>query len=120
MLNVAHQGNSADNKQQLKYSLYKFEKYITKKLNLELKDFNVSKTKKGVPFLGYRLFANHILLNKASKKRFRRKLFCYEKKLSSNVWKQAEYQEHILPLINFVEFASTYGLRKNYIFASKG
>ena len=109
-----------DNKQQLQYNLYKFEKFITEKLNLELKTFQISRTKNGVPFLGYRLFANHILLNKASKKRFRRKLFAYNKKLNANVWCEQEYQEHILPLLDFVKYASTYGLRKNYIFAGKG
>lgn len=110
----------ADSKLRLTNNLSEFEEYITEKLNLELKPFSVSKTKNGVPFLGYRLFSNHILLNKASKKRFRRKLFAYNKKLNANIWYEQEYQEHILPLLDFVKYASTYGLRKNYIFVKKG
>ena len=39
-----------------------------------------------------------------------------QKKMKAGFWSEQQYQEHILPLLNFVQTANTKALRKNYIF----
>lgn len=109
-----------NNKNELLKHVNTFEEFIEQNLKLILKTTIINKTKLGVSFLGYRIFPEQIRLNSASKKRFRKKLFLYEKKLFNGFWSEQQYQEHILPLLNFVSYASSKGLRKNYILKSKG
>ena len=58
-------------------------------------------SKYGVPFLGYRLFPNHVRLAKRSSKRYIRKFKEIEQKLSDGVWDEAACQNHFLPLLAF-------------------
>ncbi len=105
-----------NNKSELLKQLNIFIEFIEQNLKLNLKQVIINKTQLGVAFLGYRIFPKQIRLNSVSKKRFRKKLFSYEKKLFNSFWSGQQYQEHILPLLNFVNFASSKGLRKNYLY----
>lgn len=104
-----------NNKEALKKQINNFVEFTESELKLNYKEVIINKTQFGVPFLGYRIFYNQIRLNAASKKRFRKKLFAYNNKLNNNIWSEKQYQEHILPLLDFVKFAASRGLRNNYI-----
>jgi len=91
-----------------------FKSFIESELSLTLKPFCLNSTVKGLPFLGYFLFPDRIMLNKNSRKRFKNKLIHYTGKLQNDEWSQSEYQAHILPLIAFAKHANTFNLRRKY------
>lgn len=94
-----------------------FEGFCNTTLKLELKQFCLNYTAKGLPFLGYLLFPNKIRLAKRSKKRFLTKLKDYEEKCETLFWNETEYQRHLLPLLSFVQKADTLAFRRKVIWA---
>ena len=90
--------------------------FLNDRLDLELNKPALNYTSLGLPFLGYRIFDNKMKLNKRSKKRFIRKINLYGKKLEDDVWSEKEYQNHILPLLDFVQKAETRNLRNKVIY----
>lgn len=88
-----------------------FQVFIEANLSLTLKPFCLNYTHKGLPFLGYTLLKNVVLLTNRSRKRFKAKLKNYSNKLDSSIWSQSEYQAHILPLIAYTKYANTFKLR---------
>lgn len=91
-----------------------FQSFTESTLSLTLKPFCLNSTDKGLPFLGYFLLPDRIMLNKNSRKRFKTKLLHYSGKLQKEEWSQSEYQAHILPLIAFAKHANTFNLRRKY------
>lgn len=91
-----------------------FQSFIESELSLSLKPFCLNSTDKGLPFLGYLLYPDNILLNRQSKKRFKSKFIRYAAMLENEVWHQSDYQAHVLPLIAFAKHANTYHLRRKY------
>ncbi|MBN1338814.1 MAG: hypothetical protein JXA03_05785 [Bacteroidales bacterium] len=89
---------------------------LTNRLNLECKPACINSHDKGLPFLGYVVFPDHVRLNKQSKQRFIRKYKFAGKMLERNQWSQAEYSGHIIPLIAFTKHAKTYRLRKKVFY----
>ena len=105
----------SDDRNRLLKTGREFQSFIETELGLTLKPFCMNKTEKGLPFLGYVLFTDRILLNSHSRKRFKSKLKLYTQKLNNDEWTQTEYQAHIVPLIAFAKHANTYKLRTRYI-----
>ena len=93
----------------------KFQLFIGEELSLKLKPFCLNSNWIGLPFLGYSVFSNRILLNSHSRKRFKSKLNAYGEKLTKEEWSQKEFQNHVLPLFSFVKHADSFGLRKKCI-----
>lgn len=92
-----------------------FKDWCERILILKLKPFCLNYSSFGLPFLSYRIFPGKILLSQKSKKRFKNKWVSYNEILSSGVWNQKEYQNHIRPLFAFVEKANSYGFRKKLL-----
>jgi retron-type reverse transcriptase len=92
---------------------YKFQSFVKRELLLELKPFCLNETAKGLPFLGYLLFADWVRLAPRSKKRFITTTGLYARYLQSGVWMQQEYASHVMPLVAFTEYADAREFRKN-------
>jgi RNA-directed DNA polymerase len=92
-----------------------FEAFINQNLNLELKPYYLNQTKKGLSFLGYRLFPHQVLLNQRSTRRFKSKLKRYNYNLENDIWTQKSYQQHVEPLVAFTEYADMNWWRKAVI-----
>jgi RNA-directed DNA polymerase len=86
--------------------------FLKSALELNCKPACINKNDKGLPFLGYVVFPDRVRLNKQSKQRFIRKYKFAGNMLKSNIWSQADYARHIIPLIAFAKQANTYVLRK--------
>lgn len=104
----------SNSKSELKLQLDEIDK-MAKACSLTLKPVILIKTVLGVPFLGYKLYPHKILLNRASKLRFKQKLFLYQKLLNRKNFTQSEYQQHIVPLISFAQHAYSKQLRKEIL-----
>jgi RNA-directed DNA polymerase len=105
----------SDDKNLLLHTGNAFQAFIESELLLYLKPFCLNSTNKGLPFLGYLVYPETILLNHRSRKRFKTKLKYYTQKLNNEDWNQKEYQSHVLPLIAFVKHADTFGFRMKHI-----
>ncbi|MCK5822918.1 MAG: RNA-directed DNA polymerase [Bacteroidales bacterium] len=90
--------------------------FLSEKLALKLKTYDLNINTHGITFLGYRIFKDKIRLSARSKKRFITKTKQYENKLKNNEWTQNEYQKHILPLLAYTNYAETKGLRENLFY----
>ncbi|MDD3858960.1 MAG: reverse transcriptase domain-containing protein [Bacteroidales bacterium] len=89
-----------------------FQAFIESELRLTLKPFCLNSSEKGLPFLGYTIYPEKVLLNGESRNRFVVKMKNYYFKLNTNVWDQKEYQNHVIPLIAFINHANSFGLRQ--------
>lgn len=104
-----------NNKEKLIKTGLRLKQYSEKELKLTLKPFCLNKSLKGLPFLGYLLYPDKIRLSPRSRIRFIKKLKIYENHLKSERWTQKEYQNHVLPLIAFTEYAYAKEFRKKVI-----
>ena len=91
---------------------YMFQQFAEQELKLSLKPFCLNERTKGLPFLGYILLPNNVLLTQRSKKRFIQKSEIYETNLRNGSLSQKEYQNHVTPLISFTEYGNSREFRK--------
>ena len=90
--------------------------FLDNQLLLKLKEnIQLNKVKHGIPFLGYRVFSEKILLSPQSRKRFIEKYRLYEAKCLHGTWSIDEMVRHMMPLIEFTKKADAHGLRTNVI-----
>jgi len=100
----------------LKETLKRIKHYLNNRLSLNLKsNVQLNKTKYGIPFLGYRVFPEKILLNTQSRKRFIDKFKLYENNWLTGKWNTEELVRHVEPLMAFAQKADTHGFRNNII-----
>lgn len=101
-----------NDKERLLETGYRFQEFVARELDLELKPFCLNATTKGLPFLGYRLFSDRVWLSPRSKKRFIDKSRLYACNLQTGLWTQGEYRDHTMPLVAFTEYAYAREFRK--------
>jgi RNA-directed DNA polymerase len=104
-----------NDKSELKNKLRSFNEFVSTKLLLEFKPVVLNYTRKGVSFLGYRLFPDIIRLNNTSKRRFCKKINKYQVLLAKGIWSQSVFARHVLPLVSFTEYAQSKQLRRKMI-----
>ncbi|MBI4946552.1 MAG: reverse transcriptase [Bacteroidetes bacterium] len=92
-----------------------FEMFISKELDLKLKPFCFNSNNESLQFLGYLLHKNKIQLAQRSKRRFINKITLFEHKLKDGLLSQKEYQQHVLPLVSFTQYAEARGFREKII-----
>ena len=109
-----------NNKNELLDKGQKLDEYIQNHLNQQLKPFCLNYSGKGLPFLGYLLYPDKTRLALRSKKRYMKKLKTYYYNVEYNIWDQATFQRHVLPLQAFTEHAQARGFRKTIESKIKG
>lgn len=100
------------NKEQLLEIGNLYQDYIQNELRLSLKPFCLNQSIKGLPFLGYLVFPGTTRLAKRSRKRYISKITHYDSLVKNEVWSQADYQQHVLPLTAFTLHADAKGFRQ--------
>ena len=104
-----------NNREELLQKTKIFVCFVEKSLRLSFKPIVYGTTNKGVAFLGYKTFPYHVNLNKRSKIRYKVKMVQSDENLESGKWNPYEYQQHVVPLLAFVQYADTMDLRKKTI-----
>ena len=102
----------SDDPGQLKRLRSQINAYTVGRLRCELKPALLNRVTSGLPFVGYRLFPNHIRLLQQSKQRFIKKAGRIHEKYISGEWTEAECQRHVLPLVAFTEHCDSLNFRK--------
>lgn len=87
--------------------------YVEDRLRVALKPEVLNRSKRGLPFLGYRLFPYRRRLTHHSRKRFIRKVQWVEAHYHQGWWDEATCQRHVLPLLAFTQHADTLALRQS-------
>lgn len=89
--------------------------YSADVLKLTLKPPIFRKAKDGQVFLGYRVMPFHYQLSGRSKSRFRSKLLKYNRLYEKEIWSESQFEEHLLPLLSFVQHAESRSFRKTCV-----
>ena len=103
---------AGDDLRQLKCIVGQLFTFSSESLCLTLKPPVFRKSKDGQVFLGYRVLPYRCQLSGRSKRRFRSKLLTYDRLLRDGRWSEAQYAEHILPLISFTLHAESSAFRR--------
>ena len=106
----------SENSVALKKELNELKHFLKQQLGLTLKyNIQLNRCKFGVPFLGFRVFPNHVRLLPRSRKRFSQKLRNYERKYHEGHWSENELVCHMKALINFTEAGDSHSFRRMVI-----
>lgn len=102
----------ADDRQRLRGELGRLSAWLADTLKLGLKgDVQLNRCRRGIDFLGYRVFPDRILLSRRSKNRFARRLRACEARWRKGIWGEAQLCRHVEPLVAFTRGASAHGFR---------
>ena len=102
--------------EKLKDDLIEIKHFLMQHLKLSLKPITqLNRTKTGIPFLGYRVFPQKILLLPQAKKRFINNLKKYESNYIKGIWSEEKLAVHVTAMLNFLKHADTKQFRKNTI-----
>ncbi len=96
----------------LKQAHKAINQYITEQLKGVLKPILLNHIGRGLPFLGYKIYPNKVLLTQRSKRRFDKKMQEIDKMYHSGEWDETQCQRRVLPVLNFISYANAYSLRK--------
>lgn len=103
----------AHDKSVLKAELKEIENFLKNKLDLTLKqNIQLNQTYRGIPFLGFRVFPNHIRLLPQSRKRFSKRLQEYERNFCEGIWSEKELVRHMEPMIDFTKVSDNTRFRR--------
>jgi len=103
----------AHDKSVLKTELKEIENYLKNELDLTLKqNIQLNQTYRGIPFLGFRVFPNHIHLLPQSRKRFLKRLREYEWNYCEGIWSEKELVRHMDPMIDFTKISDNTRFRR--------
>jgi hypothetical protein len=106
----------SDSKPTLTLLVREVRAFLAEALCLDLKDdVLVNRSERGLPFLGYRVFPDRILLTRRSRVRFRRKLLAYDRCWRSGAWSEAYAGRRVEALIAWTRFAAARGFRRNVL-----
>ena len=105
----------ASDMDELKMFIEKIKFFSEDVLNLTLKPIIILNVRDGIPFLGYKVFPQKVLLNSRSKKRLRFRIVKYQEYLDKGIWSENRYMEHLIPLMAFSNHAYSKGLRCDII-----
>ena len=90
--------------------------FLETDLKLELKDnVQVNRSARGLPFLGYRVFADRLMLGPRARRRFGRRLRGYEQEWVSGAWSETDLARHMEALLSYVRFSDSVALRRHIV-----
>lgn len=105
----------SNNKKDLMDKGKNLQYYMQEELKLNLKQFYLQTSNRGLPFLGYLIKDTKVKLQQKTKKRFIKKYNLYTNRLIKNKLSQEDYVSHIRPIFNHISYAETNALRLNVL-----
>lgn len=102
-------------KENLKQVIRHYILYAEKELKISVKPPLIGRTCHGVPFLGYKIFGDRIIMNGKGKRRFAKKLLTLKKLYQSATISEGEYSARITSLLTYACFADSYKFRSKCV-----
>lgn len=110
----------SQDQQTLKDWLLYIKEFLEERCQVSLKPFQLNRTDRGLPFLGYRLHPYHIRLLQKSKRRFEKKIRKIYLNKEKGIWDEASCQRRALSLIAFTQHAVAADFRKRVLMNLEG
>jgi len=104
-----------DDKKVLKNAFLRITEFVETNLQCSLKPEILTNCKRGLTFLGYRIYPDLVALSQQSKQRFIRKLRVLEANYDSGEWSETVCQRRALPLLAFIGHANTRNFRESIL-----
>lgn len=95
----------------LKYYIGNYSNFAREKLKLDIKPPIVGRSCCGIPFLGYIIYDNSILMNGKGKRRLIRNVKILEELFSKSEISEKEYSARLTSMLAYVCFADSYKFR---------
>jgi RNA-directed DNA polymerase len=89
--------------------------FVEGKLSCSLKPILLNHVHRGLPFLGYRVWAGGLRLTQRSKQRFIKKMIRLQRDYDTGMLSEADCLRKVLPLLAFVAPAHTVALKKKLL-----
>ncbi|NCA82003.1 MAG: hypothetical protein EOM72_04585 [Opitutae bacterium] len=106
----------ASDKHSLKGHLSAITAFLESRLQLRLKDdVQLNRSARGLPFLGYRIFAHRLDLGPRARRRFGRRLAGFEQEFETGRWSESDLARHAEALLSYVRFADSAGFRRQVV-----
>lgn len=102
-------------KNRLKENIEFYCQYARNNLKLCVKPPIIGRTCNGVPFLGYKIFAQRILMNGKGKRRYVKAVRVLDELFKKSIITEKEYSARITSYLSYVCFADSYVFRKKLI-----
>ena len=103
-------------KHALKGHLAAITAFLESRLQLRLKDdVQINRSARGLPFLGYRIFAHRLDLGPRARRRFARRLGRFEQEFETGHWSECDLARHAEALLSYVRFADSAGFRRQVV-----
>ncbi len=100
-------------KPELQKELSEIQAFLQRRLKLRLKnDIQLNRCRLGIPFLGFRVFPNHIRLSPRSLRRYSEKLRKYETYYKEGFWPEKELSRHVMSLNAFTDGGDALQIRR--------
>jgi Retron-type reverse transcriptase len=97
----------------LKDAHLQIEDYVLSRLKCDLKPEALNSTSSGLPFLGFRIFPQHVRLTHHSQQRFVKKMMRVHHNYHTCVWDEEKAGRHALSLLAFVSHADVKAMLSN-------
>ena len=106
----------AEQRSGLQTELVAITDFLKSKLQLELKPaIQLNHCRHGIPFLGFRVFPDRLILTPQSRRRFVAKFRFYEKQWRFGCWSVENLQRHTTSLVESTKIADAIGFRNNIV-----
>lgn len=92
-----------------------YVKYANQELSLQVKPPIIGKISNGIPFLGFKIFRNLILLAGKAKRRYRKTIRILNRLFEEKKIGELEYSHRIQSMVAYVAFADSYIFRKKVL-----
>lgn len=103
-----------DDKEEMKSALIQVRRFLCEKRSLALKpEIQINQCRKGIPFLGYRVYPHTIRLSLQSRKRFVAKLRRHEGMWLNEKISETDLARHVEPLTAFTKIADAKTFRRS-------
>lgn len=105
----------AKDKETLLTLMHNYCDYVGHNMKLKVKPPVVGKVCQGIPFLGYRIFRDKILMNGKGKRRFRKNIRLLSDLFEKSVISEQEYKNRLMANIAYAGFADSYVFRQRVL-----
>lgn len=105
----------SNDKAELKKLVRSYTQYLFVHLKLELKPPLLGNSFNGIPFLGYVVFKDRILMNGKGKRRYKRNICLLNSLFDKEKISEKEYSDRLLSTLAYAKFADSFSFRLNYL-----
>ena len=99
---------------EVKRLVSEYVKYANEQLILDVKPALIGRNCSGIPFLGYKIFRDRIMMNGKGKRRFKKNVVKLEKLYRKSLITEKEYSDRLTSVLAYAKFADSHKFRTRF------